>query len=254
MRPMRRVWLIGFSTLALAASLPAQGIVGGGPAPSSGSDARVGTGGIGTRNPNILYPGSPRGGQPGSILTPGTPRSPGASALPATPGAAMQEKPPVQGGRGQGRGRVYGSRGYMPVYSYGYGGVYVDSGSGPTAAPQEGEASTSGSANVITVPPREPQTPPHSRVFDVGQTADGRVTTRTLDHYPGEERRRPPAEYWLIALKGGLIYAAENYEERDDTFRFRTLEDKQFVVPLAEVDLAFTEKLNGDLGREFSLR
>jgi hypothetical protein len=75
-----------------------------------------------------------------------------------------------------------------------------------------------------------------------------------LDHYPGEERSRPPAEYWLIALQGGLIYAAGSYEERDETFRFRTLEDKQFVVPLAEVDIAFTKKLNSDLGREFDLR
>lgn len=139
----------------------------------------------------------------------------------------------------------------MPVYGYGYGGVYLDDGSGPAAVEQESEASTSGDANVITVPPREPQRIPRSRVFDVGQTADGRVTTRD---YSAEERSRPSAEYWLIALKGGLIYAAHSFEERDDTFRFRTVEDKQFVVPLAEVDLAFTEKLNSDLGREFNLR
>ena len=250
---MRRVWLVGFSTMALAASLVSQGRVGGGPAAHSGSDARVGAGGIRTSNPNILHPGSPSGGQPGSILTPGTPRSPGASALPATPGAAMQVKPPAQGGRRHRSSRVYGSRGYVPVYGYGYGGVYVDSGSGPAAVAQDGESATSSSANVITVPPQEPQKV-HSRVFDVGKTANGEVTTRILDHYPGENRRSPPAEYWLIALRGGLIYAADSFEERDDTFRFRTLEDKQFVVPLAEVDLAFTEKLNSDLGRDFNLR
>ena len=107
---------------------------------------------------------------------------------------------------------------------------------------------------MITVPPSESKKPPQSRVFDVRETADGEITTRILDHYPGENKRRPAAEYWLIALKGGLIYAAVGYEERDDTFRFRTLEDKQFVVPLAEVDLAFTETLNSDLGREFNLR
>jgi hypothetical protein len=167
----------------------------------------------------------------------------------------MQLKPPVQGGRRQGRGRVYGSRGYVPVYGgYGYGGVYVDSGAGPTAVAQEGDAATAGSANTVTVPPRETQQPPRSRVFEVGTSADGDVTTRMLNHYPGENRRRAPAEYWLIALKGGLIYAAGSYEERDDTFRFQTLADKQFVVPLAEVDLAFTAKLNGDLGREFQIR
>jgi hypothetical protein len=251
---MRRAWLIGFSTLTLAASLLAQGRVSGGPAPSSAPDARVGAGGIRTNNPNILYPGSPRGGQPGSILTPGTPRSPGASALPATPGAATQVKPPVRGGRGQGRGRVFGSRGYLPVYGgYGYGGVYVDSGSGPTPIAQENETATAGSAKVRTVQTREFSDAPRSRVFEVGESADGDVTTRILDHYPSENRRRPPAEYWLIALKGGLIYAAESYEERDETFRFRTLEDKQFVVPLAEIDLDFTAKLNRDLGREFNL-
>lgn len=239
--------------MALAATLPAQ-ISGGGTAGPASPDARLGAGGIRTGNPNILHPGSPSGSQPGSILTPGTPRSPGASALPSTPGAAMQVKPPAEGGRGRGRGRVYGSRGYMPIYGYGYGGVYVDSGAGPTAVAPERDVATSSSANVITVPPSESKRPPRSRVFDVGETADGQITTRVLDHYPGENKRRPSAEYWLIALKGGLIYAAGSYEERDDTFRFRTLEDKQFVVPLAEVDLVFTEKLNSDLGKEFSLR
>lgn len=251
---MRRVWLVGFSTLALAASLLAQGVVGGGSTGSPGTDARVGAGGIGARNPNILYPGSPSGGRPGSILTPGTPRSPAASTLPATPGAAKQEKPPYRDRQGRGKGRIYGSRGYMPIYGYGYGGVYVDSGSGPIAVEQQSDASTSSDDNVIEVPPREPRRAPRSRVFDVDQTVDGRVTTRTLDHYPGEESSRPPAEYWLIALRGGLIYAAGSFEERDDTFRFRTLEDKQFVVPLAEIDLTFTEKLNSDLGKEFRLR
>ncbi len=247
---MRRVWLIGFSTIALAASLFAQGIVGGGSVPS-GSDARIGGGSIGVHNPNILYPGSPSGGRPGSILNPGTPRSPGLSPLPATPGAGMQEKPRGHHGRGHGKGRVFGRRDQRPIFGYGYGGVYIDSGSGPTAMEQEDETATSSDANVITVPPNEPQRIPRSRVFDVGQTADGRVTTRD---YPSEGNSRPPAEYWLIALKGGLIYAAHSFEERDDTFRFHTLEDKQFVVPLAEVDLAFTEKLNGDLGKEFNLR
>lgn len=243
---MRRAWLIGFSTFALAASLSAQGRV-------SGGSAQPAAPGIRTGNPNILYPGSPSGGQPGSILTPGTPRSPGASALPATPGAARQVRPPVQGGYG--RGRVYRNRGYAPVYGgYGYGGVYVDSGSGPVEVTQEDGAATSSNADVGTMQPREPQQPPRSRVFEVGETADGQVTTRILDDYPGENRRSRPAAYWLIALKGGLIYAAGSYEERDDTFRFQTLEDKQFVVPLAEVDLPFTAKLNSDLGREFSLR
>ena len=237
--------------MALAASLFAQGIVGGGSPGATGSDARVGRGGIGVHNPNILYPGSPSGGQPGSILNPGTPRSPGASPLPATPGAGMQEKPRGHHGRGHGKGRGFGRRGRVPLFGYGYGGVYMDSGSGPTAMEQETETATSSEANVITVPPSEPRRVPRSRVFDVGQTADGRVTTRD---YPAEGNSRPSAEYWLIALKGGLIYAADSFEERDDTFRFHTLEDKQFVVPLAEVDLAFTEKLNGDLGREFNLR
>ena len=240
--------------MALAASLVAQGRVGGGPAAHSGSDARAGAGGIRTGNPNILHPGSPSGGRPGSILTPGTPRSPGASALPATPGAAMQVKPPVQGRRGHRGSRIFGRRGFVPVYAYGYGDVYIDSGSGPAAVAQDGETSTSSNANVITVPPQEPRKPPQPRVFDVGETANGEVTTRILDHYPGEQRQSPAAEYWLIALRGGLIYAADSFEERDDTFRFRTLEDKQFVVPLAEVDLAFTEKLNRDLGRDFNLR
>lgn len=253
MRPMRRAWLISFSTFALAASLFAQGRVSGGSAQPAAPDARVGAGGIRAGSPNILYPGSPSGGQPGSILTPGTPRSPGASALPATPGAAVQVKPPAQGRHG--RGRVYGSRGYVPVYGgYGYGGIYVDSGSGSTEVTQDNDATTSSSANVRTVRLKEPVDPPRSRTFEVGETVDGEVTTRLLDDYPGENRRRPPAAYWLIALKGGLIYAAGSYEERDETFRFRTLEDKQFVVPLTEVDLTFTAKLNSDLGREFSLR
>jgi hypothetical protein len=122
-------------------------------------------------------------------------------------------------------------------------------------AERETESPRSRNSYIVTFPGSRSQAAPNPRVYDVRETPDGGVEMTPIE--PGRSPAAAPvavSDYWLIALQGGLIYAVERYEERDDTFRFRTVEGKQFVVPLAEVDLTFTAKLNGDLGREFNRR
>jgi len=238
----------------------------------------VGAGGIRSGPANILYPGSPRGGQPGSILTPGTPRSPAASNLPGTPGASIHggsnaTRVPRNGRFRQGRG--FGGRsgsfgrGFGFGQGFGFGGGFGVDGDldydpgdfeneGEDArrdAKGDAEGPQSRNSYVVGFPGTRSQQSPTPRVYDVQETPDGRIQMTPIE--PGRSPAAAPAapsDYWLIALKGGLIYAVDRYEQSDETFRFRTLEDKQFVVPLAEVDLAFTQKLNRDLGREFNLR
>ncbi len=134
---------------------------------------------------------------------------------------------------------------YAPIYGYGYGGVYMDSGRGPVEVEQEAEGS--GSEYVITVPPKKPS--PNPRVYDVRETAGGGVEMR--DFQGVSRSTSPPVDYWLIALKGGLIHAVGRYGMEDETFRFTTLKGKEFVVSPSEVDFDFTAQLNADLGREF---
>ena len=74
---------------------------------------------------------------------------------------------------------------------------------------------------------------------------------------PGESPADSPVpaiDCWLIALQGGVVYAVERYEQRDQTFRFSHWGGEQFVVPSAELDRALTRRLNADLGRPFDLR
>jgi hypothetical protein len=269
---VRRFAHVAFLALGLAGVLAAQGRSGIGAAP--GGDARMGAGGIRSGPGNILYPGSPRGGQPGSILTPGTPRSPAASNLPGTPGASIDDgsNRVYRDGRFR-RGRNFGGRnggfgrGFVFGQGFGYGGGFgfdgdYDPGDSEVERENEREVEGRGGDNpqprnsyVVSFPGSGAQKSPTPRVYDVRETPDGRVEMTPVG---GSESTAPPpaapGDYWLVALKGGLIYAVDRYERRDDTLRFRTLEDKQFVVPLAEVDLAFTGKLNSDLGRHFDLR
>lgn len=186
--------------------------------------------------------------QPIGPATPasGIGRSPGASALPATPGARAQ-RPAIQ----QSQRRQYPRYGSQPIYGggYGYGGIYIDDGERTVPAPQDNN-STANSANVVTVAPREPKTPPNPRVYDVREDADGNVEMTPLKS--SDDRRTPPVtKYWLIALESGTIHAAARYSVDGDTIQFTRRDGTHFVVSRNEVDLPFTEQLNRDLGRRF---
>ena len=61
-------------------------------------------------------------------------------------------------------------------------------------------------------------------------------------------------DYVLIALAGGLIYAAESYELDFATLTFTTIQGERYVVSRAEVDVDFTKKLNAERGVEIELR
>ena len=73
------------------------------------------------------------------------------------------------------------------------------------------------------------------------------------DRVVSARRDDAPADYGLIALHGGLIYAASRYRVEGQTLRFLTVQGDRYVVALNEVDLEFSKRLNRDRGSEFSL-
>lgn len=198
------------------------------PAPAA-PDARLGAGGVHANTGNIVYPGTPGGGaRPGSIITPGTPA---AQPIPSVVQPAAREPRPGVGNIGEkGRGHHRGRRlvGAYPIYGvYAYPAV-------PNVIGVSGSTITrSGGGYVVTVGGDEPQpdTPPQEIPVDA----------------TGE-----PA-YWLIALRGGLIYAVSDYVIEDRAFRFVTLQGDEYVVPIAELDRDFTAKLNRDRGVQIDL-
>jgi hypothetical protein len=188
-------------------------------------DARLGAGGVRPNTGNIVYPGTPNGRGVGNILTPGTP------AVQPIPSIVQPARPSVQeigpqDGRHRGRGGRFGAGAY-PVYGF-YPYALVP--------------------NVIAV-----------TGSTIARSSTGYVITVGDDTGADtEEPASPPAErietdYWLIALQGGLIYAVSDYGVEGRAFRFLTLQGDRYVVPLAELDVDFTMKLNRDRGVEIEL-
>lgn len=68
---------------------------------------------------------------------------------------------------------------------------------------------------------------------------------------PAEEPAAP--DYWLIALRGGLIYAATEFGVEHRALWFVTMQGDEYVVPLAEVDAEFCRRLNAERGYEIDL-
>ncbi len=129
----------------------------------------------------------------------------------------------------------------------------MDAGTGPVEVPQ-GDQTESGSSYVITVPAREKKAPPTPRVYDVREDVKGNVEMRPIRAADQRSDIASPSvgeQYWLIALRSGLIYAAERYSAQENTFQFTTRDGTEFVVSRSEIDLPFTEQLNRDLGWSF---
>ncbi len=194
-----------------------------------------------------MYPGTPQGGRPGSITSPGLPQAPAAPTSILTPGtpsasAADRPSPAVIGGGRDRRDRPRGGGrhhpGFQPVYWPVYGYVYEYG--GPSVIAVEPEAVTESTAEYAMEPAARAELAGRSRVYEVG---DG-------DEAADDAARR---EYWLIALKGGLIYAAERYWMQNETFRFKTMNGKEFIVSPVEIDLEFTEQINAERGLAFEL-
>ncbi|MCB1018686.1 MAG: hypothetical protein KDC27_02105 [Acidobacteria bacterium] len=201
------------------------------PTVTSTPDARLGAGSIRPRTGNILYPGTPSATNVGSnILTPGTP--PGTLSvtqpIPSIVQPAPQPNPRVYDGnprQGGGRGRSY--RGAYPVYGF-YPYAYVPNVIAVTgAAVTQSTVTQSGAGYVVTV----------------GDHSDKQPAAES-----DNQAEQDAPDYWLIALQGGLIYAVSDYVIEGRAFRFVTLQGDEYVVPLAELDRAFTAKLNQDRG------
>ncbi len=230
---------------------------------------------------SILSPGTPGAYRPGSILTPGT--APSSTSPAAYPGGlysrpeAGRDRPgdrgPGRGADGRGSGRHgRGAVAYPYVYfgypyGYGNGGYAIDTG-GMTAG---GVTRTSSSAHYIIEGPPDTasQREPHSRIYEVGPGADGGVTAAEQENSaqpdstlqpgstaaPDEAADARPGEqpFYLIALRGGLIYAASEHWLLGNTVHFVTLQGDHYVVSLPEVDLDLSAQLNRERGLKFVL-
>ena len=271
---MRGLTLTAALTLALASQAPAQGLssigigrtgssarpgglIQGGPgrvttqgppvrpAPPSTirpgvPDARLGAGSIRPNTGNIVYPGTPHSRSVGNILTPGTP------TVQPIPSINQPARPSIQeigrpGGRHRGRG-VRSPGVVYPIY-----GVYTYPLVPSVIAVTGSTVTQSGSGYVVTVG-EEPA--PEADVPEASP-AEPSAPRSSIVEVPAEEQIEP--DYWLIALQGGLIYAVSEYEIESRAFRFVTLQGDEYVVPLAELDVDFTTKLNRDRGVEIEL-
>jgi hypothetical protein len=213
-----------------------------------------------TGHTSILSPGLPGPYRPGNVLTPGTPSQ--ASPPAAHPGGlfagpGVEPGRPPDHGRGSGRHR----RGAI-VYPYVYFGYPYGYGNGGYAIDMGGVTTTSSSASYIveghldTTTPREP----HSRIYEVGPGAgDGTAAVQSEtpadnDELPAEAAPGTGEDvFYLIALRGGLIYAAREPWLLGNTVHFVTLQGDHYVVSLAEVDLDLSAQLNRERGLKFVL-
>lgn len=65
--------------------------------------------------------------------------------------------------------------------------------------------------------------------------------------------RFPSIDFWLLALKHGPIYAVADYWLEDETLHYIERDSTKSSVPLKDVDLGFTKRLNRRLGTPFRL-
>jgi hypothetical protein len=162
-----------------------------------------------------LFPGSPASQPIPSIVQP-PPRQP---------------HPPARGDGGGGKGR-HGRRyaGDYPLYGF-YPYAFA-----PNVIAVPGSTMTrSGAGYVITVGDDENE----------GDEAEIPSTEASSPEETVAADAGDP-DYWLIALRGGLIYAVSDYAIEARALRFVTLQGDEYVVPLAELDRSFTVKLNQD--------
>ena len=261
---------------------PSPGVSPGG----FGNDVFSRGSGSGRTHGNILSPGSPGGSGPGSILSPGvpggsghgnilTPGTPGENTTPQHPALAAPPGSirPSQFGDAfddrfvRGRGRR-GFRGPTVILPYGVPLYYPYYGSSSHYVIEvpAGMATGSSSEHVVTVDPgaqAEPERLPESKIFEVRPRTPGpRGAGGEVEEVPLEPDARGlgaaednPEEpfFHLIALKGGLIYAAREHWLEGNTLHYITTQGDRYVVPLAEVDLGFSERLNRERGMQFVL-
>jgi len=152
------------------------------------------------------------------------------------------------------------------VYPYVYFGYPYGYGNGGYAVETGAVSKTSSSANYVveghldTSSSREP----HSRVYEVGPGAANDPNAPEAAPIEGDDPRgeaasaeaaREPVEdvFYLIALKGGLIYASREHWLLGTTVHFVTLQGDHYVVSLQELDLDLSVQLNRERGLKLVL-
>ena len=243
--------------------------------PGRSSQGSVGSPGLSgsVGQPSILSPGLPGPYRPGNVLTPGTP-------------SAVRPTAPHPGGifaapdtrRDRFSDSFRGRRGFerhgksVIVYPYVYFGYPYGYGNGGYAIETGAVTKTSSRADYVIQghldepPAREP----HSRVYEVGPGVAGDPQTVETAPMEGGEPlgeaglgeaglgETAPAEraddiFYLIALKGGLIYASREHWLLGNTVHFVTLQGDHYVVSLQEVDLDLSVQLNRERGLKLVL-
>jgi hypothetical protein len=184
-------------------------------APTSGAaataDPRLGAGNAARRPGNVIFPGTPGRTSTGNVNTPGTPVAPVGGGMVVRPADPPSERPYHRGDR-------YGRRGqaivpvFVPVFGmYGYAAT-------PNVIEVQSSARTrSNASHVIEVGK------PGSAADPVGEEGQVKLSEGPLSEVP-------PA-YWLIALRGGLIYAVSEYGTEDRAVWFVTVQGDEYVVP-----------------------
>ena len=195
---------------------------GAGAGAGTAGDPRLGAGNAARRPGNVVFPGTPGRTNPGNVNTPGTPSAPAGGGMIVRPAEPEPDRPYRRGDR-------YGRRGQTIV---------------PVFVPLFGMYDYSVTPNVIAVPSNVQTRSSASHVIEVGKSA-----AADADAEPDRtELSDAPPDFWLIALRGGLIYAVSEYGTEDRAVWFVTVQGDEYVAPLAEIDLAFTTKLNAERG------
>jgi hypothetical protein len=162
------------------------------------------------------------------------------------------------GAYGYGRGPIYGGYRYGYPYGYGYGYPWgYGLGFGywpwydyPTYSPYVSYYPYVGD---YSYPYQPQQTVVYSQP---SQNAPAVTARQQYDEY-GQEIRpsaspQDPAPIYLIALKGGVVYAASSYQFANGTVDFVTLDHVKKQTPVAGIDRDLTLRLNRQRGVVFS--
>jgi hypothetical protein len=146
------------------------------------------------------------------------------------------------------------------VYPYVYYGYPYGYGNGGYAIETGAVSRTSSSASYVIDGHLDTSSErvPHSRVYEVGPGAADAPDAQEAGSLDSGEAEGEPAGpqgnvFYLIALKGGLIYASNEHWLLGNTVHFVTLQGDHYVVSLEEMDLDLSVQLNRERGLKFAL-
>ena len=79
------------------------------------------------------------------------------------------------------------------------------------------------------------------------------IRERTPTRKPDKHRSLPSFDFWVLALKDGPMYAVTDYWLEDEALHYVERDGSKSSVPLKDIDLSFTKRINRRLGKPFRL-